>query len=488
METEPRPTLQAHDPTADLLRETAEAAATWLAGIADRAVRAASTREDLLAGLGGPLPGQGAPPADVVAELIRAAEPGVVGIPGPRYFGFVIGGSLPAALAADWLTATWDQNAGVYAAGPAASVVEEVVGGWLVDLFGLPAGTGFGFTTGCQMAHVACLAAARHAVLARVGLDVEEDGLTDAPRIHVLVSAEAHATVPTALQYLGMGRARTTPVDTDGQGRITLASLAGRLSAAPADAPLVVVLQAGNVNTGAFDPLADAIGLVRAARPDGWVHVDGAFGMWAAASPALRPLVAGIEEADSWATDSHKALNVPYDSGIAFVRDRAAHVRALSPQVADYIVYGDAERDEFRWVPEYSRRARGFAVWAALRQLGRSGVASLIERQAALAARMAEALRTASGGAGIEVLNDVVFNQVLARFPAPSGGAAAAIAGDERTRAIVSAVQDDGTCWLSGSTWQGMAVMRVSVSNWSTTEADIDRSAQAIVRIARATR
>jgi glutamate/tyrosine decarboxylase-like PLP-dependent enzyme len=348
------------------------------------------------------------------------------------------------------------------------------------------------------MAHVTCLAAARHRVLEQAGWNVEEDGLTGAPRIDVLVSEEAHATVPTALQYLGMGRSRTTPVATDGQGRIRLESLAERLP--DGSGPLVVVLQAGNVNTGAFDPLAPAIELIRKRRPDAWIHVDGAFGMWAAASPALRHLVAGIELADSWATDAHKALNVPYDSGIAFVRDADAHVHALSPKSASYIIYSDTERDEFRWVPEYSRRARGFAAWAAMRELGGHGIADLVERQVALAGRFAAALRAAAAadaagaggdggvggdGAGIEVLNDVVFNQVLVRFLAAGGDAAAS---DARTRAVIAGVQEDGTCWLSGTTWHGMAAMRISVSNWSTTEADVDRSVEAILRVAHATR
>lgn len=472
------------DEARTLLRRTAETAIDWLGAIDERAVGASATREELLAALGGPLPDAGAPAADVVDRLAATAATGTVGIAGPRYFGFVIGGSLPAALAADWLTSTWDQNAGVYAAGPSASVAEEVAGAWLVDLLGLPEGTGFGLTTGCQMAHVTCLAAARHAVLAHAGIDVEADGLGGAPRIRVIASAEMHATIPTALQYLGIGRAGTLAVETDEQGRMRLEALVARLEEVPADAPLIVCLQAGNVNTGAFDPLEDAIREVRTRRPNAWIHVDGAFGMWAAASPALRGLMAGHAGADSWATDGHKALNVPYDSGIAFVRDRETHLRALSPQAADYIIYATGERDEFRWVPEYSRRARGFAIWAALRSLGRNGVASLIERQAGLAARMGAALQ-AAGAAGerIEVLNDVVFNQVLVRFPASSGDQAAS---DERTRRVVAAVQADGTCWLSGSVWHGQAVMRVSVSNWSTTEADIDRSADAIVRVARA--
>ena len=460
--------------TAALLRQTAAHAADYLDGIGDRPVHALTTRDALLAGLGGELPEAGTAPADVIAQLVRVSEPGLVAIPGPRYFGFVIGGSLPAALAADWLTATWDQNAGIYACGPAASVVEEVVGAWLIDLFGLPAGSGFGFTTGCQMAHFTCLAAARHEVLRKAGWGVEEDGLVGAPQITVIAGAEVHATVPTALQYLGLGRNRLTSAAADGQGRIRLDALAERLADA-GTGPLIVALQAGNVNTGAFDPLTEAIALIRAQRPDAWIHVDGAFGMWAAASPALRHLSAGIEGADSWATDGHKALNVPYDSGIAFVRDASAHVRALSPQSAAYIAYSDVERDEFRWVPEYSRRARGFAAWAALRQLGRSGVAEMIERQVALAQRMAAALLSpAAAGAGIDILNDVMFNQVLVRFET-----------DDRTRAVIRAVQDDGTCWLSGSTWHGMAVMRISVSNWSTTEADIDRSVAAIIHAAR---
>jgi len=465
--------------TAALLARTAELAAGFLDGVGERPVRASATRAELLASLGGPLPDAGEAPEAVLEHLARDAEPGVIGIAGPRYFGFVIGGSLPAALAADWLTSTWDQNAGIYAAGPAASVVEEVVGAWLIDLFGLPGGTSFGLTTGCQMAHVTCLAAARHKVLADRGWDVEADGLAGSARIDVVVGAEAHATIGTALQYLGLGRARAIVAETDGQGRIQLASLAERLPGGYH--PLIVCLQAGNVNTGAFDPLGPAIDLIRERRPDAWIHVDGAFGLWAAASPRLRHLSAGLERADSWATDGHKWLNVPYDCGIALVRDAEAHAAALSPQGASYIIYGEAERDEFRWVPEYSRRARGFASWAALRQLGRDGVAEMVERHVELAGRMAEGLREAGRGAGIEVLNEVVLNQVLVRFTAREG-----LTADERTREVIRRVQDDGTCWLSGTTWHDMAAMRVSVSNWSTTADDIDRSLAAILRSAKA--
>ncbi len=460
-----------HDP---LLRRTAELAIEFLDTVADRPVGATAGHGDLLDALGGRLPDGPSDPVRVIEELASAADAGIVAIPGPRYFGFVIGGSLPAALAADWLTSTWDQNAGVYAAGPAASVVEEVAGAWLVDLLGLPSGTGFGLTTGCQMAHFTCLAAARHAVLERAGWDVEARGLIGAPAIDIVVGDEAHATIPTALQYLGLGANSAIRVPSDDQGRIRIEAFRDMLPSG--DRPLIVCLQAGNVNTGAFDPLAELIGLVRAERPDAWIHVDGAFGLWAAASPELRHLVAGSELADSWATDGHKWLNVPYDCGYAFVGDPAIHAAALTPPSAAYIVYGTAERDEFRWVPEYSRRARGFATYAALRSLGRSGVRDQVERACALARRMADGL---AAGAGVAILNEVVLDQVLVRFAPADGGDP-----DAWTREIVRRVQDDGTCWLAGTTWHDKAAMRISVINWSTTEADIDRSAAAILRAA----
>jgi glutamate/tyrosine decarboxylase-like PLP-dependent enzyme len=457
-----------------LLGRTAGLAADFLESLDERPVAARAGREELLADLGGPLPRTGMPAMDVVEDLARQADPGVVAMAGPRYFGFVIGGSLPAALAADWLTSTWDQNSGIFAGGPSASVVEEVVGSWLVDLLGLPDGTSIGLTTGCQMAHVTCLAAARHRVLERAGWDVEERGLFGAPEIGVVVGTEAHATVLTALQYLGMGRSRVISVESDGQGRMRMDSLAAAL---PIDSgPLIVCLQAGNVNTGSFDPIGPAIELVRERHPDAWIHIDGAFGLWAAASPAYRHLLDSHEGADSWATDGHKWLNVPYDCGYAFVRDPIAHEAALSPPGAAYIVYGAAERDEFRWVPEYSRRARGIPTYAALRSLGRDGVSELIERCCRLAARMADGLR---GGAGIEVLNDVVLDQILVRFHPADGRDP-----DACTREVIARVQADGTCWLAGTTWHGMAAMRISIVNWSTTEEDIDRSLAAILDVA----
>jgi glutamate/tyrosine decarboxylase-like PLP-dependent enzyme len=467
-----------------LMRRTTNLAVDFLSSLPDRPVGTRITRDELLASLGGALDDDGVPAIETIERLAEAADPGIVGMAGPRFFGFVIGGSLPAALAADWLTSTWDQNAGLFVAGPAASVVEEVVGGWLVDLLGLPEGTSIGLTTGCQMAHLTCLAAARHAVLERVGWNVEGDGLFGAPEITVVIGAEAHATIGTALQYLGLGRTRTTIVETDEQGRLRVDLLEAALP--EADAPLIVCLQAGNVNTGSFDPMGEAIDVVRARSPHAWMHVDGAFGLWAAATPAYRHLVAGHDRADSWATDGHKWLNVPYDSGYAFVRDPEQHRAAMSPQSAAYIVYGASERDEFHWVPEYSRRARGFATYAAIRSLGRRGIAEQIDRSCRQATRMADALRAAPG---VEILNNVVLDQVLVRFhPRASrdggGSAGDTAATDAWTREIVRRVQEDGTCWLAGSTWHGKAAMRISIVNWSTTDADIDRSAAAILRAA----
>jgi glutamate/tyrosine decarboxylase-like PLP-dependent enzyme len=466
-----------------LLRRTTELAIDFLSSIDGRPVGARATRDELLGSLGGPLGDDGVPALEVVESLASAADPGLVGMAGPRFFGFVIGGSLPAALAADWLTSTWDQNAGLFVAGPSASVVEEVAGDWLIDLLGLPAGISVGLTTGCQMAHVTCLAAARHAVLAKAGWNVEDDGLFGAPEVTVVLGAEAHATIGTALQYLGMGRTRTVVVETDEQGRIRVDSLAAALP--DGDRPLIVCLQAGNVNSGSFDPMDEAIDAIRATSPGAWIHVDGAFGMWAAATPAYRHLLTGHDRADSWATDGHKWLNVPYDCGYAFVRDPDAHSAAMSPPTAAYIVYGSGERDEFNWVPEYSRRARGFATYAALRSLGRRGIAEQIERSCRQAVRMAHALRAA--GAGVQILNDIVLDQVLVRFLPPGAGgdgAAELAAIDAWNREVVRRVQDDGTCWLGGTTWHGMAAMRISIVNWSTTDEDVDRSAAAILRAA----
>ncbi len=418
----------------------------------------------------GPLPEIGADPAEVVAALAAAAEPGLVASAGPRYFGFVTGGSLPAALAADWLTSAWDQNSAFHAMSPAAAAAEETVGDWVKALLGLPAGAATGLTTGAQMANVTALAAARHAVLARAGWDVEARGLGGAPPLRVIVGAEAHSTVFNALRLLGIGRDTPVHAAADDQGRM----LPEALEAAFEDGrPTIVCAQAGNVNTGACDPLGAIAAACRARGA--WLHVDGAFGLWAAAAPARAGLVAGAEEADSWAVDAHKWLNVPYDGAFAFVADPEA-LRAAMTLTGPYLQVGAAhERNGSDWSPEASRRARAFPIWAALRQLGRAGVAELVERHCRLAARLAERL---AAEPGVAILNDVVLNQALARFGDD----------DAATDAVVAAVQADGTCWLGGTRWQGRAAMRISVSGWPTREEDADRSADAILAAWRAIR
>jgi glutamate/tyrosine decarboxylase-like PLP-dependent enzyme len=446
----------------ELLRRTADHAADFLETLETRPVRPEASADELFATLGGPLPERGSDPQSVVDALVDDAGPGIVGIPSGRYFGFVIGGAVPAAVAADWLTSVWDQNAGLYAGGPSAAVVEEVCRGWLAELLGLPAGVSVAYVTGCQMAHVTALAAARHQVLAQAGWDVARDGLAGAPSIRVVVGAKRHVTIDRALRLLGIGATSLEVVPVDDQGRMRLDEL--RLG----DGPAIVCGQAGEVNTGAFDDLeaiADA-----AAEAGAWFHVDGAFGLWAAASPALRHLLKGSERADSWATDGHKWLNVPYDSGLAFCAHPDAHRAAMSV-TASYLVHSgdDRERDQVDWTPEFSRRARGFPIYAAIRSLGRAGIAELVEGCCANARRFAALLE--AGGA--TVLNDVVLNQVLVRL------------GDgDRTREAIARVQQDGTCWLSGTDWNGEHAMRISVSNWRTTAEDVERSAAAILAAA----
>jgi glutamate/tyrosine decarboxylase-like PLP-dependent enzyme len=428
------------------------------------------TVDELRARLGGPLPESGKAAAEVVAHLARGAEMGLVGSTGPRYFGFVIGGSLPVATAADWLTSAWDQNAGLYATSPAASVAEEVAAGWLRDLFGLPPKTSVGFVTGGGPANFAAMVIARHGILQRAGWDVEKDGLQGAPRVHVVVSDEAHATIFAALRMAGLGANTVKRVPTDAQGRMLASALPKVLAAC--DGQTIVCAQAGNVNTGSFDPLGEIAGLAH--ERGAWLHIDGAFGLWAAVSENLRHLVRGMERADSWAVDAHKWLNVPYDSGLVLCAHPQTHRAALGIR-AEYLIQteADRERDNFEWTPEFSRRARGFAVYAAIQHLGRSGIADLVDRCCARARQIAGLLR---GEPGVEVLNDVVLNQVLVRFHSS----------DEATRAVIDRVQRDGVCWLGGTTWHGMAAMRISVSNWSTTERDIEMSAESILKAARA--
>jgi glutamate/tyrosine decarboxylase-like PLP-dependent enzyme len=445
----------------ELLRRTADLASDFLATLDDRAIWPPAGIDELRAALGGPLPDEPSDPLEVVEALAEAAEPGVVAIPSGRYFGFVIGGALPAALAADWLTSVWDQNAGLVVCGPAAAVCEEVAGEWLKELLGIPASASFAFVTGCQMAHVTCLAAARHAVLDGAGWDVERDGLAGSPSITVVAGNRRHITIDRALRLLGLGSESTRRVEVDAQGRVRPEALEAVLR--ESTGPTIVCAQAGEVNTGAFDPLDQIAELCKDAGA--WLHLDGAFGLWAAASPELRHLTRGAEQADSWATDAHKWLNVPYDSGLAFVAHPDAH-RAAMRLTAEYLVAEEgAARDQMDWTPEFSRRARGFAVYAALRSLGRSGVADLVERSCARARRFAAAIAELPG---CEVVNEVVLNQVLFRF-----------ADDTATSALLASVQASGEAWMSGTTWDGRAAIRLSVSNWRTTEADIDRTVAA---------
>jgi glutamate/tyrosine decarboxylase-like PLP-dependent enzyme len=447
----------------ELFRQVAEYAGDFGETLESRPVRAEAGVAELTAALGGPLPEDPLDPQAVVAALVEAVEPGLVGTTSGRYFGFVIGGGVPAAVAADMLTSVWDQNAGLYVAGPAAAMVEEICRGWLAELLGLPSHVSAAFVTGAQMAHVTALAAARHHVLAQVGWDVPADGLAGSPPIRVVVGEKRHVTVDRALRLLGIGASSLEIVPADDQGRMRVDELPDL-----GGSPTIVCGQAGEVNTGASDDLEAIADVANAAGA--WFHVDGAFGLWAAASPELRQLVRGSERADSWTTDGHKWLNVPYDSGFAFCAHPDAH-RAAIGVTASYLVQGDdGERDEMDWTPEFSRRARGFAVYAALRSLGRSGVAGLIERSCAHARRFAELLE--AGGATL--LNEVVLNQVLVCFD-----------DGEHTREVIRQVQDDGTCWLGGTEWEGEHAMRISVSNWRTTGEDVERSAAAILAAAR---
>jgi len=454
----------AHKNISSLLETTQRHASAWFASVADRPVRATVSPDELRAMLGGSFPQGGSAPHAVIELLANAGLRGSVASAGPRYFGFVVGGSLPAAVAADWLVSAWDQNSGIYALSPLTSVIEQITGSWLRELAGLPSTMSFGFTTGCQMANFTALAAARHRVLRDAGWDVEADGLFGAPAINVIVSEESHYTIFMALRLLGLGANRLRRIPTDGQGRMRADALAAALR--ELRGPSIVCAQGGNVNTGAFDPLPEIAELAKSSGA--WLHVDGAFGLWAAASPQRTALVRGIENADSIATDAHKWLNVPYDCGIVFCAHEAAHRSAMSLAAA-YIVATGSERDPHEFVSEESRRARAIPVYAALRSLGREGFAELIERNCRQAQRFADGVRAA----GHEVLNDVVLNQVLVSFGTP-----------EQTQRVIAAIQQDGTCWCGGTVWKGRTAMRISVSNWSTTDADVDKSIAAILRCA----
>ena len=443
----------------DLLRTTAERAGRYLTELPKRRVAPADSALRRLADFDEPFPDGPDDPAGVIALLDEAGSPATVASAGPRFFGFVIGGSLPVAVAANWLAGAWDQNAGAFIASPVAAKIEEVAQRWLVDVFGLPTTTIAGFVSGATMASLTALAAARHQVLQEAGWDVEAQGLFGAPSITVVVGDEVHPSVLKALGVLGLGRQRVHRVPVDGQGRMRADALP------PISGPTIVCTQAGNVNTGAFDPVAEIVAQAHAAGA--WVHVDGAFGLWAAAAPERAHLTSGVAAADSWATDAHKWLNVPYDSGLAFVREPEP-LRAAMGVTAAYLP-DTMMREPAASTPELSRRARGVDVWAALRALGRSGLADLVERDCRHAARFAEGLRDA----GHEILNEVVLNQVLVSF-----------GDDDTTRRVVAAIQAEGTCWAGGTVWQGQTAMRISVSSWATTSDDVERSLTAMIRIA----
>jgi len=442
-----------------LLESTAQRAISYLETLGDRGVAPSADAVAKLATLVESLAEEATPPEQVIKLLDEICSPATMAMAGPRFFGFVIGGSLPVTVAANWLAGAWDQNSGLHTPTPATSQLEQVALNWLLDLFKLPQDCGGAFVTGATMANFSALAAARHALLQRAGWNVEADGLFGAPPITVVVGDEAHPTLFKSLGLLGLGRNRVVRVPVDSQGRM-------RAGAIPSlSGPTMLCVQAGNVNTGAFDPFTEIC--APAQEAGAWVHVDGAFGLWATTAPSTAHLASGMAAADSWATDFHKWLNVPYDSGIALVRDADA-LRAAMAITADYLPTSPF-RNPSDFTPELSRRARGVEVWAALRSLGRQGVTELIERNCRQARRFAEGL----AAAGFNILNDVVLNQVLVAF------------GDaETTNRVIAEIQTDGTCWCGGTVWQGQTAMRISVSSWATTGADVERSLEAMIRIA----
>jgi glutamate/tyrosine decarboxylase-like PLP-dependent enzyme len=456
--------LDLNDPYQEVLTDAAVRARNYLRMIRDRHVGVPQEALEKLPSLGGPMPAHGQDPHEIIQLLDEIGSPATMASMGPRMFGGVIGGAFPTAVAAHWLADAWDQNACLFDFAPVAAYLEDVVLGWLLDLFGLPPASGGAFVTGTQMADVTALAAARYDLLRKVGWNLQHDGLFGAPPVEVIVGEEVHATMVKALRLLGFGNAQVRTVATDAQGRMKAAEIP-RVSG-----PVIICVQVGNVNTGACDPVGKVCDIAR--EMDAWVHVDGAFGLWAAVSPARRHLLEGIDKADSWATDAHKWLNVPQDSGIAIVREPRT-LQAAMAITAAYYPEPAAKREPMQWGPESSRRARAVEIWATLRFLGRDGVIDLIERTCGHAARFAEGLRAAE----YEVLNDIVLNQVLVSFGQ-----------DSVTDSVIGDIQEEGTCWCGGTEWKGKKAMRISVSSWMTTESDVERSLEGILRIAKHTR
>ena len=457
------------------LTRAAELALSYLGSLDAAPVCATTPLAELRRRFSRPLLDEGVDPVTVIDELARAADGGLLGNAGGRFYGWVIGAGLPSALAADWLTATWDQNAGLYACGPAAAVVEEVCGTWLKDVLGLPASASFALVTGCQMAHVTCLAAARHAVLARTGWDVNRDGLAGAPSVRIITSSEVHGTTTRPAKLLGIGTANISVLPSDSASQLTPGDLGAALGREPGR-PTIVVLQAGDVNCGAFDPFPELIAL--ASEAEAWVHIDGAMGLWCNAVPELRQLLAGAELADSWATDGHKWLNVPYDCGYAFVA-HPEHHRAAMEHRASYLDHADDVRDQLDWTPDHSRRARGFATWAALRELGRTGLADLIGR----CCHHAHAIVTRIGALpNARAICVPQINQGLVRFQ-DARPRATEEDHDKRTDAVMAAINATGEAFFTGTIWRGKRCMRVSVSSWRTTADDVDRAVAAAERV-----
>lgn len=456
---------------AALWTAAARQAIAYREGVPEHRVGPAASYAEMVSSLGGALPERGRDAASVIAELSARAAPGLTASTGPRFFGWVIGASHPVGVAADWLTSAWGQNCANHHGMPAASAAEAVAAQWLLEMLDLPRDSSMGFVTGATVANMVCMAAARTALLERAGWDVEADGLFGAPPIDVFVGDDAHATVFLGLQTLGLGAKRVTRIATDDQGRMRTAPLEAALE--KSSGPCLVVAQAGQLNTGGFDPFAEIVPLARSRKA--WVHVDGAFGLWARVVPALRGQTTGIDGADSWATDGHKWLQTPYDCGYAIVRHPSPHRRAMTAAASYLPVEAPGERDPSHYVPELSRRARGFATWAIIRHLGREGIEAMVAEHCALARRFAARL---AGAPGVRVLNEVVLNQVIVRFGDDDGA----------TREVIAGIQKDGTCYAGGALWHGEWVLRLSVSGGPTTERDIDRSADAILGVWRSIR